>query len=36
MNTLGKTIARTSSQWWKSGDHFVGIGEMVEVEVGDE
>ena len=36
MNTLGKTIARTSSQWWKSGDHFPRLGKMVEVEVGDE
>ena len=30
MNRLDKTIR------WKSGDHFAGVGEMVEVEVGDE
>ena len=36
MNVLGKTSARTSSQWWESGDHFTGVGKMVEVDVGDE
>ncbi len=33
---LQAIIAVGFKKWWKSGDHFAGVGKMVKVEVGDE